>query len=184
MAALTSVSNVADLPSGTRARLVGRLRAVEPVRGLRGTPLVGYSVACSAFVARRGFLSRRVLTVFDRAYQVERWSDAILDDGASTVLLNLADSVVRVPAGDERTLHEPEAMTHALRALGIERADTPSQLQLLERSVADGAYVTVTGTVELVSDSKGAFRSSARPRVGLRGDRARPLIILHGGATG
>lgn len=180
MTARVPVSSLASLPVGARVRVVGRLRSVEPVEGLTGAPLIGYSVACSVFVERRGFFSRRALPVFDRAHQIEKWNDAILDDGASSILLNLADSVVRVPAGGEKTIHEPDAIARVLRTLGIDRVDA-AQVDLLDRSVADGAFVTVTGNTDLVTDSKGAFRSSARPRVALRGDRARPLILLHGG---
>lgn len=167
------VAKLADLPRGTRVQVRGQARSIDPVRSPSGGgPLLGYSVSCSVFLGRRG------MPEFDRTHQVVRWKDAVLEDPSGTVDLDLDGSVIRAPAGPERDLSDTDAMERALRALGIELESSPIQLQLIERSVPDGAALTVTGTIDTVADNRGAFRSSARPRVVLRGTRAAPLVLL------
>lgn len=163
---------IQDISPGTRVQVTGRVRSTDPVESPHGgPPLVGYAIACSVFVGRPG------LPEFDRTHQVVRWNDAVLEDSTGTVELDLDGSFVRAPAGEERHLHELEDMQRVLKALGLQVA-SPVQLQLLDRSVPDGTTVTVTGVVDVAREGKGAFRSSARPRVVLRGDRTRPLVLM------
>ncbi len=166
------VAKLAELPPGTRVQVVGTAHSTDPVDSPHGGPaLLGYSISCSVFGGRPG------LPEFEGTRHVVQWSDAVLEDATGSVDLALDASVIRAPAGDERHLDDAEAMQRVLRTLGLE-LPPPIQLQLLERSVRDGVAVTVTGTVDVATEGKGAFRSSARPRVVLRGNRAAPLVLV------
>lgn len=166
-------ADLAELPRGTRVSLSGTARSLDPVDPPRGgPPLLGFSVACTVFLS-----GRRGLPEFDATHHVARWKNAVLEDASGSVQLGLAASVVRAPATEEETLHDLAEMERVLTGLGL-RVASPAQIQLLQRCVPDGARVTVTGTVDVVSDNRGAFRSSARPELVLLGARAAPLVLV------
>src|SRR5690606_2594552 len=102
----------------------------------------------------------------------------LLEDETGELLVSLERSTVRAPAGVERTLDEPDEIARALAALELQ-GEPPTQLQILERAMADGRRVTLTGILHDEA-ARPDFRRSAKPRLTLLGDRARPILIAPG----
>lgn len=99
-------------------------------------------------------------------------------DGGEIVLA-LERSRVRVPAGDERTIDDEGEIARLLRRLSLKPSAPPTQLQVLERSAPHEQVVTVTGVLDEL-ERGGGFRSAARPRLALRGDLRRPIVLVPG----
>jgi len=166
-----AISALASVARGRYVRASGILRSVSPLESLFGEErLLGYNVACSIFVGEP--------PSYASTAHVVRWSDAVLEDETGELLVSLARSTVRAPAGVERTLHGRDAIARALAALEL-TCEPPTQLQILERGMPDGRRVTIAG---LLHDEAGRadFRRSAKPRLTLRGDRRRPILIAPG----
>jgi hypothetical protein len=163
-----AIAELATVERGRYVRVSGILRSVSPLESLFGEErALGYNVACSIFVGEPPSYASTAL--------VARWSDAVLEDETGDVLVSLERSTVRAPAGVERTLHGREAIARALEALEL-TCEPPTQLQILERAMPDGRRVTVTGLLHDEA-SRADFRRSAKPRLTLRGDRRRPILI-------
>ncbi|MFK7986148.1 MAG: hypothetical protein AB8I08_08955 [Sandaracinaceae bacterium] len=167
--------DLSGVPLGTYVELRGGLRAQRPARSpTDGLEVLGFHVLCSLFTKSAS------LGVPEFARREDRvvWSDAVLTDpsGEQSMSVALDEGPVKVPARHESTLSD-EAMIALL-----DRLDLPSegvvQVQVLERSVPDGASVRIRGVLADVAPAGPAFRSSARARRGLVGERRRPLVVL------
>ncbi len=166
--AIVTVARLADLPVGAHVELEGVLRGVDPVRGpVSGRTLTGCSVLCSLFGEAGDYLGRR---------DVERWADATLDDGTGQVTVALSTSPLRAPATRETTVHGDD-LAPMLRELRLD-IEGVHELQLLERGIDEGARVRVRGALaRLATPDAGAFRSNARPPLGLVGERGAPIVL-------
>ncbi len=162
-------SDIVELTLGSYVEIEGVLRASTPVVGpVSGRTLVGYQVLCSVFGAGDDYGGR---------HDVSRWTDAILDDGTAEITVALQASSVRAPATGEATI-EGDDVAPMLAKLGLTLDGPVRELQLIERGIADGARVNVRGVLSrLESADRGAFRSSARPPLGIRGERGTPIVL-------
>lgn len=167
--ASVTVATLPDVTPDSPIQLTGVMRSFDPVDSvISGVPLLGYEVLCSVF-GEEGYLGK---------HRVVRWTDAVIDDGTGEARVELDGSRVRAPALGETTLHDEDEIGRALAALGLE-IEAPTQLQLLERAVADGSRVTLRGVAgRLDPETRGAFRTSARPPLGVRSARGVPVVIV------
>lgn len=162
-----TVSQLLELTVGSYVELEGVLRTVSPLVGpISGRAVVGYHVVCSVFGAGDDYVGK---------HDVARWSEAILDDGTAEITIALEGSQVRAPAIVERTI-EGDHVAPMLTKLGLKLDGPIRELQVIERGIADGARVAVRGQLARI-DATGAFRTSARPTLGLRGDRGAPIVL-------
>ena len=164
-----TAAGLRDASPGDAVQLEGVLRSLAPTKSvISGAPLVGYEVICSVF-GEDGYAGK---------HEVVRWADAVLEDDSGEARIELDGAYVRAPALGETTLDDEDEVTKALAALGLE-IERPSQIQLLERAVPDGARVTVRGIAGRIDpEARGAFRTSARPPIGLRSGRGAPIVIV------
>lgn len=167
---LLTIRGLSSAVRGSYVRVRGLVRSTSPVDAPLGAGRVlGYDLACSLFFGRP--------PAYERTERITHWCDAVLEDEGGEIVLALERSRVRAPAGAERTIHDEREVARLSKLLSLPPRARPTQLQVLERSAPHEKVVTVAGILDELEPGSG-FRSSARPRLVLRGDVHRPVVIV------